>query len=36
MREIAEMIADCLERKVEVETIKARVHALCAKFPLYE
>lgn len=36
MKEIAEMIADCLERKVEVETIKARVHALCAKFPLYE
>ena len=35
MKEIAELIADCLERKAEVETIKNKVHALCAKFPLY-
>lgn len=35
MKEIAELIADCLERKAEVEVIKNKVHALCEKFPLY-
>lgn len=36
MKEIAELIADCLERKDEPSNIKNKVHALCAKFPLYE
>ncbi len=35
MREIAEIIADCLERKAEKEALIARVHALCDKYPLY-
>lgn len=35
MKEIAEIIADCLERKAEKEALIARVHALCDKFPLY-
>ncbi len=36
MKEIANLIADCLERKSDVPTLKAKVHALCAGFPLYE
>ena len=35
MKEIAEIIADCLEEKAEKESLIARVHALCDKFPLY-
>lgn len=35
MKEIAEIIADCLERKAEKEALIARVHALCDEFPLY-
>lgn len=35
MVEIAELIADCLERKSDIETIKNKVHALCDRFPLY-
>ncbi len=35
MKEIAELMADCLERKEDIEVIKNKVHTLCAKFPLY-
>lgn len=35
MKEIAEIIADCLEEKADKESLIARVHALCDQFPLY-
>lgn len=35
MKEIAEIIADCLESKSDIESLKARVHALCDQYPLY-
>lgn len=35
MEELAEIIAHCLDRKENVEALKARVHALCEKYPLY-
>jgi glycine hydroxymethyltransferase len=36
MVEIASIIADCLEEKAPAAELKAKIHALCAKFPIYE
>lgn len=35
MVEVADIIANCLNKSVEPAALKARVHALCAKYPLY-
>lgn len=36
MKQIAEIMADCLEEKQTKEQLLARVHAICAKYPIYE
>jgi glycine hydroxymethyltransferase len=35
MVELADIIANCLDRTLSVEALTARVHALCVKYPLY-
>ena len=36
MVEVAEIIVNCLNKSESVESLQARVHALCHKYPLYD